>query len=89
MQSGYGAAHLDVDVKINGFALVVETKVAGRKPTARQIVTAKEIHESGTPVLFIDQTNLVDLVIVVDLLLTGQQSVAWSVAEESRKEFVG
>jgi hypothetical protein len=85
VQSGFGKAHLDVDVKINGFALVIETKVAGRGPTARQISTINDLDRSGTPVLVIDQLNLEDVCVVINYLLRGQQGPALAIARVSRE----
>ena len=86
VQSGYGSPDLDFIITINGFDLRIETKVAPKKVTPRQMNTTILMGPAGITVLWIDQTNLEDVAVVVDLLLVGKQAEAFNISAESRQE---
>lgn len=88
VQTGLGSPDLDFVVDINGFSLRIETKVDGKQPSARQKLTIAELDKAGTPVLVIDQNNLVDVAIVADFLITGKQSAAYCYAQAQRAEYI-
>ena len=54
VQNGMGAPALDFHVCHRGRYAGVETKAPGKKPTARQTLTANEIAAAGGAIFFID-----------------------------------
>ena len=54
VQNGMGTPALDFHVCCAGKYLGIEAKSPGKKPTPRQLLTAREIVEAGGEVLFID-----------------------------------
>lgn len=88
VQTGFGAPDLDLICDINGFSLRIETKVDHKKPSARQSLTIAKLDKAGTPVLVIDQHNLVDVAVVTDYLLTGKQGDAFDYAQLQRAEYI-
>lgn len=60
VQSGYGAATLDMLGSINGSAFAIETKSPGKKPTARQAICIEEMRAAGMTVFVIDGASGVD-----------------------------
>jgi len=54
VQMGYGAPCLDCIGWHQGRGFAVETKAPGKKPTKRQLATAKEMLAAGAPVFIID-----------------------------------
>lgn len=87
VQSGYGASDLDLIASVDGFCLRVETKVHGRKPTPRQRKVTDDLTAAGVPVLWIDETNLNDLEVVLGSLLEGEQGLAFDYSAVSRRRF--
>jgi hypothetical protein len=89
VQTGLGKADLDFIVDINGYSLRIETKVDRKQPSPRQQKTIADLSKAGTPVLLIDQHNLVDVAVVVRDLLRGEQYEAYTYAQEQRAEYTG
>jgi Holliday junction resolvase len=54
VQSGYGAPTLDILACYRGIFVAIETKAPGKKPTARQELTIKQIKEARGQVYVID-----------------------------------
>lgn len=55
VQTGYGAACLDCHGCYNGLYFAVETKAPGKKLTARQELTVKDIQDRGGAVFVIGE----------------------------------
>ena len=51
---GYGTPSLDFICCVNGLFFAIETKAPGKKPTARQNLTIKEIEDAGGITFVID-----------------------------------
>lgn len=54
VQTGYGAPTLDILACYKGIFIAIETKAPGKKPTARQELTIKEIKAANGLVYVID-----------------------------------
>lgn len=54
VQAGYGAPTLDCNGAIFGQAYAIETKAPGKKPTARQLDTMREMKAAGYKIFLID-----------------------------------
>lgn len=87
VQSGYGSPDLDFILSVNGYAFRIETKVNGKQPSERQLMTAAKLQAAGVPVIWIDQNNLEDVAVIMDLLLVGQQGEALHVSWQSRRDY--
>lgn len=53
VQNGMGKQMLDFHCVVNGFALVIETKAPGGKPTPRQEITIQELRDAGAAVFVV------------------------------------
>lgn len=87
VQTGFGSPDLDFVISVNGFALRIETKVDHKQPTARQMQTIAALDNAGVPVVVVDQSNLIDVAIVVDFLLRGMQGDAMAFARSQREDY--
>jgi hypothetical protein len=54
VQTGFGAPTLDCNGALWGQAFSIETKAAGKRPTARQIETMREMKAAGIKIFLID-----------------------------------
>lgn len=54
VQTGYGSPTLDILACYKGIFIAIETKAPGKKPTARQELTIKEIRKANGLVYVID-----------------------------------
>lgn len=57
VQTGFGAPTLDCVGAFYGRAFAIETKAAGKKPTARQIATMREMKCAEIKLFLIDGEN--------------------------------
>lgn len=71
VQTGYGAATLDILACCNGVFLAIETKAPGKKPTPRQEITIEAIEKAAGTVMVIDGTG--DQYAVLEFWLRLQQ----------------
>lgn len=54
VQTGFGAATLDILACYKGEFFAIETKAPGKKPTARQELTIERMEKAGATVFVID-----------------------------------
>lgn len=87
VQTGFGSPDLDFIITVRGFALRIETKVDGKRPSARQETTIASLVDAGAIVCIINQHNLEDVATLCNLLDSRNYLAAFTLAGCNRAAY--